>query len=242
MRSSLWVLVAALAFGCGDDDAIGDTGPSDDAPLLDTESAGDIDESDAGPGDTGLPDDIGPTDVGPIDVGTDAGPEPTCPDLMPTQGADNLIISQYNLVTGEVEFYNPTDAPIAIDGLELCSRPSYDTIADTGTIVQPGDYATYTARSTFRGANPSRGEIALYDSTSYDSRNSMIDFFCWGETLDSSRSRKSVAEMAMGDEVLWAGACSSAPTMNVVARGESNTGTDAADYVSDQGPAPHACE
>lgn len=215
------------------DASVSDTGAGDtgaDVALPDagpTEDAG----TDAGPGDAGPPE----------DAGSDAGP-PTCPDLMPTQGADNVIISQYDLATGEVEFYNPTGEAIALDGLELCSRPAYDTINDTGIIVPPGGYATYTARSSFMGANPSRGELALYDSQSYNSRNSMIDFVCWGEELDSSRSRKNVAEMAEGEEVLWAGGCSASPSANVVARAESNTGTDAADYINEQGFAPHACE
>ena len=239
MKTTLWVgFAAALAFGCGDDDAsdagvLTDAGPADSGAL----DAG----GDAGPDDAG-PDDAGPDDAAPGDVGSDAGPEPTCPDLMPTQGADNLIISQYNLATGEVEFYNPTAEEIPLDGLELCSRPAYETISGTGIMVQPGDFATYTASASFRGANPARGELALYDSPAYENRNAMIDFVCWGQTLDSGRSRKSVAQMPLGEEVLWAGGCSPAPAMSVVARGEGNAGTSAADYVTDQGFAPHACE
>lgn len=240
MKTTLLVgFSMVLAFGCGDDDATSDAGIGDAGQ---SDSAADTALPDAGPEDVGLGEDSGPGDAGPPeDVGTDAGP-PTCPDLMPTQGADNVIISQYNLATGEVEFYNPTSEPIPLDGLELCSRPAYDTIDGTGLIVQPGDYATYTASSGFRGASPTRGELALYDSQSYTSRNSMIDFVCWGETLASSRSRKDIAEMTEGEEVLWAGGCSAGPSVNVVARGESNTGTDAADYINEQGFAPHACE
>lgn len=239
MKNVLWVgIAAALALGCGDDDVVTDTGPNMDAGPGDSGPSEDAATGDAA-ADAGPMEDAGPEDSGPPPF--DAGP-PTCPDLMPAQGADNVIISQYNLETGEVEFYNPTSAPIAIDGLELCSRPAYNTISDTGIMVQPGAYATYTAPASFRGANPSRGELALYDSTAYTSRNSMIDFVCWGEELAPSRSRKEVAEMAMGEEVLWEGACASSPTMNVVARGEANTGTGAADYVADQAFAPHACE
>ncbi|MFK8001712.1 MAG: hypothetical protein AB8H86_19110 [Polyangiales bacterium] len=223
MKKTLFLtLLAAMAFGCGDDDMSTDTGPATDTGAL---------------ADTSTADDTGPADdAGPMD---DAGPGDLCPDLMPTQGGDNLVISQYDVASGEIEFFNPTDGDIGLDGFVLCSRPQYETIDGSGITVPAGGYATYVASAGFMGASSTSGELALYDSPMYGSRNAMIDFVCWGDAPGSSR--KSVAERMMGSEVLWTGDCAAALT-NVVARNIGTDGIEASDYSAPADFAEHTCE
>lgn len=228
------VLSAFLALaGCGDDGGTADSGTATDTGT---------------PTDTGVGDDSStPTDSGTADDSSaptdsavpDAGPA-TCPDLMPTQGADNVVISQIDLANDTIEFFNPTDTAIPLDGLVLCQRPQYTTIAATGIMVQPGAYATLDALGSVAFETSGAGELGLYNAASYGARTAMVDFVCWDG--DRADSRKSVAEMANGGgEVLWAGPCAGAVGMGVVGRNISVAGTAAAEYDVAGPLEAHAC-
>ncbi|MBW2464495.1 MAG: hypothetical protein JRH11_22800 [Deltaproteobacteria bacterium] len=165
----------------------------------------------------------------PTDSGAGDGGGGTCPDLMPTQGTDNVIISQIDLANDTIEFFNPSDTTVALDGLVLCQRPQYTTISGTGINIDPGGYATLDALGAVDFETSGAGELGLYNSASYGSRTAMVDFVCWDG--DRAQSRKSVAEMANGGgEVLWADACAGAATMGVVRRTDTNAGNEAAAY------------
>ncbi len=233
---------ACFVGACGDDDGATDAGPDaeilTDASLTQDAAPFDGDLVDAAPPEDTNPSDAGPSDAGP-DADDDAGPT-TCEELAPTQGRDDLIISQYNMAGGMIEFFNPTDADIPLDGYVLCKRPAYETITGSGVTVPAGGYAEYMPSAGFRTPMASSGELALYDSTAYDSRNSMIDFVCWGTA--PTATRKPVAERMLGSEVLWMGDCAPAPTMGAVSRNVEVAGTSAADYDNAAAYMAHTCE
>ncbi|MEM7606327.1 MAG: hypothetical protein AAF411_13300 [Myxococcota bacterium] len=225
MKHGLKLMVAfALAMGCGDDD--GGTTP-DMATGADMATGTDMATGE----DMAAGEDMAVAETG----------APACPDLGPTQGADNLVISQYDLATGEIEFFNPTGAAIPLDGLVLCSRPVYEVISGSGVSVPAGGYAVFTADGGFRGADGDGGELALYDSTSYNSRAAMIDFVCWGTGRASSR--QSVANEELGSEVLWDGDdCGGSVSGGAVRRSTGSAGTTPGDYDFSSAFAATACE
>ena len=229
-------ILFALSGACGDDD----TSPTDaggsgtDAGNGGTDAGnGGTDAgnggTDAGNGGTdGAVADGGDTDGGDTDGG--AG---TCPDLAPTQGDDALIISQIDLENDMVEFYNPTDSAIDLEGYTICQRPQYQTFGAGAGTVPAGGYLTVATGSVSFAATGA-GELNLYDQDSistpmdYGDRENMVDFVCWDG--DRGASRKSVAEMMEGGVALWSGACAAAPSNDAVRRIASNAGSAAADY------------
>ena len=235
-------LVLALAGACGDDDASGtdagtrvDSGNSVDSGSGGTDSGNGGTDSGNGGTDSG-------TDGAVADGGDTDASAATCPDLDPSQGADAVIISQIDLANDRVEFYNPTDTSIDLDGLVLCQRPQYQTLSGTGVSVPAGGYAWLDDLGMVDFAETGAGELAIYTNTMYTNRDSMLDFVCWDGMRGPTQTRLDTAEDENGDgEVLWSGACAGAPASDVVRRLAGNDGDGAASYDVAGGVEPHAC-
>ena len=201
-------ILLALSGACGDDDTSGtDSGTRADAGNGGTDAGNG--GTDAGNGGTdagnggadGAVADAGDTDGGDTDGG--AG---TCPDLAPTQGDDNLIISQIDLENDRVEFYNPTDAAIDLDGLVLCQRPQYQTLwRQRASTVPAGGYAWLDdlVHGELRRDGRGRARSTYTRSTACTrTETTMMDFVCWRD----ENTGRNIARWLNGDgEVLWSG-------------------------------------
>jgi len=255
MQNTLRLMIAlSLSLSlvaCGDDDSTTpdtDAGPTPevDAGMTSDEDAGMTEEEDAGMTEE---EDAGPMEE--VDAGppVDAGPAEECPDLAPTQGGDDLVISAVDLAGARIEFFNPTDSPIELDGYWLCNRPAYPQIEGTGITIPPGGYAVIdnddlSATLSFDGDND---DIQLYIKSEtrpgFGNRNNMVDFICWGD--GSSVGRLTEAQMGAGggSEVLWMGDdCAASPTSGAIVRNEGTAGIQPSDYDSTATFEPLVCE
>lgn len=222
--TQILMLCGALAMGaCGDDDGGGTDTNTQDTNAADTNTQ-DTNAVDAPATDTNG-DDVVAQDTG-VDAAEDTN-TPACEDLAPTQGADNVIISQIDLGTGEIEFFNPTSAAIDVSAIQLCAQPGYN--APGAVTVEPGAYATTTLGGVAGQVSNAMGEMALYTSGPFGDRANMFDFVCWGGAR--TPSRKGLAEMELNGVALWAGDCMPASD-GVIIRTAGTAGASAADYTT----------
>jgi len=186
-------------------------------------------------------DDDGPgaEDAGGVDATTaeDAGGGGGCPDLMPTGDVPELIISQINFATREVEIFNPGDTDVSLGDAsssnehQWCERPFYDAVVETGADVVPaGGYAVFTLPTRYL-SDSTNGELALYAAgPPYGIVDGVVppilDFVCWGS--GASSTRQDVAETAG----IWSGDCVASPTSDAIVRNPSTDGTSADSYDS----------
>jgi len=201
------LLIASSLVACGDDD---------EAPATDSGVRVDANREDLGAADLGNVD-LGSVDLGGavVDAGnTDAGP----PGALHC-GGSALIIAAVDPGSW-ITLFNPTAAPIALTGYQLCQQPSY--VAITGSVPANGSLDVPWP-ATFADTNAG-GEVALYSSGSFASAAAQVDFVCWG--TGHSPSRKSVAEMD-GD---WTGPCAGAITGTSIDRVPGSDGSGAASY------------
>lgn len=226
--TQILMLCGALAMGaCGDDDGNGGEDTGSDTNATDTNME-DTNQVDANMEDTS--EDVAMEDTG-MDVAEDAN-MPSCDDLAPTQGADNVIISQINLGTNEIELFNPTDADLNVSTYQLCAMPGYTAPGDV--TVPAGGYAVVSMIGIAGQVTNDMGEMAIYTSSNFTSRDAMVDFVCWGG--DRTPTRKGVAEMSAGGEVLWVGPCVGAATNGIIARNANASGTRSGDYTTPAAP------
>ena len=226
-------LVLALV-GCGDDDGADpmDAGGGGEASGSSTMDAGGGEEDAGGGGE-----DAG---GGEEDAGggeEDAGGGGGCPDLMPTGDVPELIISQINFATREVEIFNPGDTDVSLGDAsssnehQWCERPFYDAVVETGADVVPaGGYAVFTLPTRYL-SDSTNGELALYAAgPPYGIVDGVVppilDFVCWGS--GASSTRQDVAETAG----IWSGDCVASPTSDAIVRNPSTDGTSADSYDS----------
>ncbi len=229
-RLSLACLLA-LGLACGDDDSPTpgvDSGTPVDAGSSETDSGTMTEDAGTMTADAGTTTEDGGTTT--EDAGTmteDAGSSGGCTDLEPTQGADRVIISQIDFTNRRMELCNASAADINTDGLLLCNRPQYPAVPTT--TIPAGECVIVDWPSSLN-ANTVGGELAIYTSNRFSSRNNMSSFVCWGSGLSSGR--KSLAEMAEGGgtEVLWRGDCAPEPTGGVLVRRVGTAGIEAGDY------------
>lgn len=202
----LLLLIASSLVACGDDDT---------APATDSGVRVDANREDLGRVDLGGAD-LGNVDLGTarVDAGnTDAGTTAThC-------GGANLIIEDVEPGTS-ITLFNPTSAPIALTGYQLCQQPQYSPI--TGSVPAGGTLVVDWPAS-FADTNAG-GEVAVYTSRSFTSATALVAFVCWG--TGHPETRRNIAEMD-GD---WSGACAGAITGGSLTRIPDTDGRGASSY------------
>ena len=232
---------ASLTVACGDDDSPADSGSTNLDSSTGRDSGNDndtgADEDSSTPEDSATPEDGGsaedsggdpdtgaPVDGGGDDTGaTDAGSGEMCPDLAPTSGETELIISQVQFLgTGvKIELFNPTGSAITDSTYQFCqfgSAPSYVPVGSLN--VGPGEYVEITVENF--GENLTNNEVVLYrEAGNFQARTNMVDYLCWGGS-GAATARKSFAEMS---PALWSGNCVESPTGDTIARRASTDGT-----------------
>ena len=132
--------------------------------------------------------------------------------LAPQVGAD-LVISEVDLATGQVEIVNTGDASVDMTSYRWCNRvngaPSFYPGVSAATInealstassldVGPGQLLVFDLPVTFLPATG--GELGLYLPSAaggFGSRNAMVDYVNWG---DSTGVRDSAAD---DDPAIW---------------------------------------
>ena len=160
----------------------------------------------------------------------DAGVGLVCTDLEPMQGERDLIIAQVHLEHDAVEFFNPTDRPIPLDGYVLSQPPHCVTIAGTGITVQPNAYALLEHLGPVDFDREQPGEVSLYTEATLDDRTAMLDFVCWNG--DSPMSHRQVAETTSNGIRLWYDECP-VPENGILQRVHFSHGFFGEDYWTD---------
>ncbi|MBK7155716.1 MAG: hypothetical protein IPL19_09325 [Sandaracinaceae bacterium] len=159
------------------------------------------------------------------DAGVDAGPP-----MVLECGRDHLIIESVNTQTEEITLYNPTDTAITTTGdYQLCQGPSNYAAVPALTIAAFGRMTFAAPSAIDLGANQT---VALYSSSSFGTRDAMVDYMCWG--TGGTRPRLTEARTVGTDgTVLWDnGGCPAANTNDIVYRVPSTEGNTAADYTT----------
>jgi len=120
----------------------------------------------------------------------------------------NVVISEVNLATSQVELVNIGDAMANLTSYRWCNRvngnPVYPGVSAstinaglstaTGLVMEPGEIITFDLTAAFLPAD--RGELGLYLPSSaggFSTRAAMVDYINWGT---STGTRDSVAAMA----------------------------------------------
>ena len=183
----------------------------------------------------GCGDDETPTpDAGPLPV--DMGP-PDPVAIAVCERAD-LVIASLDLSTATLTLLNPTGADITVDAssaYQLCQGPgAYARLpAPSPVTITAGGTADFdlsgVADITIDATN---GALALYNSSSFFTRDAMLDYLCWGDGGGTPRidvARRLGTDMS----VLWGdGACVDLGGGAALHRTPGSDGSAAADYTT----------
>jgi len=117
--------------------------------------------------------------------------------------ASDLVIVEV-VADDHITLFNPTSAAIDVANYRWCQRPNYDSLSTAGgdSSAAPGASVSFNWPEGF-SLSGDRGELALYNSSSFGDGSSIVDYLCWGEF---SGGRMSEAESGGH----WLGSCSSA--------------------------------
>ena len=138
-----------------------------------------------------------------------AAPEPDITEAPPAVSGSPSDLAITEVVFGDhVTITNLGDAPVSVEGLWLCNRPSYTPLPTAQ--IAPGESLDIAA-GDLDGLQEGNGEVALYTSNNFGDSGSIIDYVTWGQ----GGGRLSVAADAgiwpAGEAVTPAGASISAP-------------------------------
>lgn len=164
-------------------------------------------------------------DQGVSDAGVDAGPIA----VLECQRT-HLIIESVNTQTQAITLYNPTATAITTTGdYQLCQGPGNYAAVPAMTIAAFGRMTFAAPSAIDLGANQT---VALYSSSSFGTRDAMVDYMCWG--TGGTRPRLTEARTVGSDgTVLWDnGGCTTAPANSTIYRLPGTEGNSAVQYTT----------
>ena len=161
-----------------------------------------------------------PTTTQPAPTTTQPAPATTQP--IPTTTQPPAEGSVADLAITEVVFgdhfviTNLGEAPVSVDGLWVCNRPSYVPLSG---VIAAGE-SLEVAGSQLSGLPAGGGEVTLYSSNSFGDSSAILDYVGWGSGGGRATQAAEVGVWPAGETVTTDGASISAP----------NGGASAADW------------
>lgn len=115
-----------------------------------------------------------------------------CPEIAPRPvPGQTVAIVALNIVDAQLRIRNVSSSPIEIDATgandwQWCAFPTYAGIVAQDTVLGPGEDLDIDISASF-ARELSGGEIAIYDSVSFSSSESMQAYVAWNVRLEQGR-------------------------------------------------------
>ena len=153
-----------------------------------------------------------PTTTQPAPTTTTTQPAPTTTAAPSTTqapaGGSTADLAITEVVFGDhFTITNLGDAPVDVDGLWVCNRPTYVRLA--AAVIAPGESIEVTALQFSVPA--SGGEVALYSSNTFNISSAMLDYVAWGGGGGRGTEAADAGQWPEGQTVTITGASISAP-------------------------------